>query len=222
MLFNTRLVDDSGELLPHASEFIVNINTENLLLSEKFVGCQFYISFDTNRLDIVGAAAGPLISGSPHGIFITWSEHEGFNEAVVGLLLLPDATGHWTWFPSGSGTLITLTFRRHHSSLPYEPPFSTEFPLSSAYMVDNLGSKFSHTMTSQYIETFYKVVPTHIADVNDDGYVGIDDLFTVASAFGTEPGHPRWNADFDFNKDDYVGIDDIFFVASNFGWEIDC
>jgi hypothetical protein len=89
-------------------------------------------------------------------------------------------------------------------------------------MVDNLGSKFSHTMTSQYIETFYKVVPTHIADVNDDGYVGIDDLFTVASAFGTEPGHPRWNADFDFNKDDYVGIDDIFFVASNFGWEIDC
>jgi hypothetical protein len=222
VLFNTRLVDDSGMLLPHASEFTVNVDVKDLLLSEKFVGCEFHIAFDTDRLDIISGAPGPLVADSPNGVLIIIQEHEGFDEAVVGLLLLPNASGQWSWFPSGSGTLLTLTFRRHYSTLPYEEPFSCEFALFNVIIIDNQNHKFSHALTTQYMKTFYKVVPTHLADVNYDGYVGIDDIFTVASAFGSEPGRPRWNADFDFNKDDYVGIDDIFFVASNFGWEIDC
>ena len=52
-----------------------------------------------------------------------------------------------------------------------------------------------------------------------DGYVGIDDIFAIATHFGQDPSSPNWNANFDISSDDYVGIDDIFIAASHFGQE---
>jgi hypothetical protein len=52
-----------------------------------------------------------------------------------------------------------------------------------------------------------------------DDYVGIDDIFAIASHFGQEPGQPSWNAIYDIADDNYVGIDDIFIAASHFGQE---
>jgi hypothetical protein len=54
-------------------------------------------------------------------------------------------------------------------------------------------------------------------DVTGDGYVGTDDIVAVAKAFGSRPGHPRWDAYADVNKDGYVGSDDIVTVAKHFG-----
>jgi hypothetical protein len=56
-------------------------------------------------------------------------------------------------------------------------------------------------------------------DVNADDYVGIDDLFEIATHFGQEPGHPYWNPNYDIIEDDYIGIDDIFTAAKHFGEE---
>jgi hypothetical protein len=52
-----------------------------------------------------------------------------------------------------------------------------------------------------------------------DGYVGIDDIFSMASHFSDDPSSPEWNPNRDINGDDYVGIDDIFTAASHFGQE---
>jgi hypothetical protein len=52
-----------------------------------------------------------------------------------------------------------------------------------------------------------------------DGYVGIDDIFSIASHFGQDPSSPTWNPNCDINGDEYVGIDDIFVAASHFGQE---
>ncbi len=54
-------------------------------------------------------------------------------------------------------------------------------------------------------------------DVSEDGYVGIDDIFMIASHFGQEPSDPGWNIAYDLHDDDYVGIDDIFTAAQHFG-----
>ncbi|MGD2072377.1 MAG: NosD domain-containing protein, partial [Candidatus Thorarchaeota archaeon] len=54
-------------------------------------------------------------------------------------------------------------------------------------------------------------------DVTGDGYVGIDDIVSVAEHFGESPGHPDWDPVYDVNDDDYVGIDDIVEVAEHFG-----
>jgi ABC-type transport system substrate-binding protein len=59
-------------------------------------------------------------------------------------------------------------------------------------------------------------------DVNRDFYVGIDDIFAAAKAFGSQPppfpGYERWDERCDMNGDYYVGIDDIFDIAHHYGW----
>lgn len=54
-------------------------------------------------------------------------------------------------------------------------------------------------------------------DLNSDGKVDIRDVTIVALAFGSYPGHPRWNPDADLNNDDSVDIRDIKIVAAHFG-----
>jgi parallel beta-helix repeat protein len=56
-------------------------------------------------------------------------------------------------------------------------------------------------------------------DVNADGYVGIDDLFTIAKHFGSETGQPNYSEICDINDDGFMGIDDLFIAGSHFGKE---
>lgn len=56
-----------------------------------------------------------------------------------------------------------------------------------------------------------------IPDINRDGKVNIQDVGIVARAFGTKPGHPRWNQDADINPDGKIDLKDVLMVAKNFG-----
>ena len=56
-----------------------------------------------------------------------------------------------------------------------------------------------------------------MGDINGDDKVDIKDVATVSTAFGSYPGHERWNPEADLNRDDQVDIRDIAMVASNFG-----
>jgi len=62
-------------------------------------------------------------------------------------------------------------------------------------------------------------VNTHtlFGDLNGDGKVDIKDLVIVAEAFGSFPGHPRWNSKADVNQDSKVDMQDMLLVASHFG-----
>jgi parallel beta-helix repeat protein len=52
-----------------------------------------------------------------------------------------------------------------------------------------------------------------------DNYVGIDDIYAIASRFGLEIGNPGFSPNLDITDDDYVGIDDLYTTASHFGEE---
>jgi len=54
-------------------------------------------------------------------------------------------------------------------------------------------------------------------DVNNDNTVNILDCLIASSAFGSYPGHPRWNTQADINQDNKVDILDIILIAKNFG-----
>jgi hypothetical protein len=224
-LFNSRLVDVGGNLLPHSTTFKVKIEINDLMVAEKFVGTEFRLAFDTSLLDIIGASPGDFILNPEwnlNGVLVIYHVEKNFNQAVVLVFLLPNATGKWPAFPHGSGTLVTLTFSVTYQTGTYHPPYSSDFPPYAIQNRNSTGGFIVHALYDVFQECLYKGYPTHLADVNFDGYVGIDDLFTMASAFGSEPGHPRWNPELDLNNDEYVGIDDIFYVANNFGWEGDC
>ena len=54
-------------------------------------------------------------------------------------------------------------------------------------------------------------------DLNHDGEVDMKDVATAAKAFGSYPGHPRWNPVADINQDGNVDMKDISLIAKNFG-----
>jgi hypothetical protein len=56
-----------------------------------------------------------------------------------------------------------------------------------------------------------------IGDVNGDGVVNMNDIMTIVSAFGSYPGHPRWNPDCDLNQKGRVDLSDIVLALMNFG-----
>ncbi len=51
-----------------------------------------------------------------------------------------------------------------------------------------------------------------------DFKVDMRDLGRGARAFGSRPGHPRWNPCCDVNDDFKVDMRDIGAVARSFGW----
>jgi hypothetical protein len=54
-------------------------------------------------------------------------------------------------------------------------------------------------------------------DVNMDGKVDTKDISILCKAFGSYPGHPRWNSAADENEDGIIDIFDIALTCRNFG-----
>jgi hypothetical protein len=54
-------------------------------------------------------------------------------------------------------------------------------------------------------------------DLNSDGRVDVRDVAPVSAAFGSHPGHPRWNPDADQNEDNRIDLKDVALTARNFG-----
>jgi PKD repeat protein len=68
--------------------------------------------------------------------------------------------------------------------------------------------------TTWHIITIYA---ERLGDLNGDGKIDIKDIAIAALAFGSFPGHPRWNPAADVDLDGVVSIIDILLIASNFG-----
>ena len=59
--------------------------------------------------------------------------------------------------------------------------------------------------------------PPILGDINRDGIVDIYDVVIAALAFGSYPGHPRWNPQADLKNDDLIDIVDLVIIGVNFG-----
>ncbi len=87
----------------------------------------------------------------------------------------------------------------------------TALDIHASQLTDSNALSIPHTANDGYFNN----LPSY--DINRDGKIDILDLATVAHAFGSYPGHPRWNPDADVNEDEKVDIKDIAIVASHFG-----
>jgi hypothetical protein len=65
------------------------------------------------------------------------------------------------------------------------------------------------------IDGYFKV--RFVGDLNGDDQVDLVDVFMVSQAFGSYPGHPRWNPLADINLDNQVDLIDVYIVSSNYG-----
>mgnify|MGYP000035217111 CR=1 FL=1 len=73
------------------------------------------------------------------------------------------------------------------------------------------------TFVHNETETRITIVQTGAGDINGDQKVDIRDIAITAYAFGSYPGHSRWDPLADINGDGRVNIRDIAFVAYNYG-----
>lgn len=82
------------------------------------------------------------------------------------------------------------------------------------------GLYFAKDIYGYNCTTFFKIRATTdpiLGDINEDGIVDMRDISIAARAFGSYPGHPRWNPIADINGDNKVCMRDIATVARNFG-----
>jgi len=56
-----------------------------------------------------------------------------------------------------------------------------------------------------------------MGDADGDGKVDMKDVGAVVDAFGSYPGHPRWNPNADMNGSGFVDMKDVGLTVANFG-----
>jgi hypothetical protein len=163
-----------------------------------------------------------------YGTTFVWVEDEdmpepGTNMISIGCVLNPNpGNGEFDWpeRPSGDGVLCTLHFEvlmqeespwQKSTPLDLEPLFPGEMFLNSTDgWIEYIGPYDGEIMIKGYVTK----LP---GDLNGDGKVDVKDLVLFTKAFGTTPGHPRWNPDADLNGDGKVNIIDLILLKRNFG-----
>jgi len=78
------------------------------------------------------------------------------------------------------------------------------------------GWYYNPAYPGNYFYHLWKQAGLH-SDLNHDGIVNIADLFIIAKAFGSYPGHPRWNEIADIDNNGIVNINDLATAAKEFG-----
>jgi len=95
----------------------------------------------------------------------------------------------------------------------------TNYILSKGIVFGNITLEVSGKLYNGIVFTGTDtiLVSSLIGDVNIDGKVDIEDICLAALAFGSNPGHPRYNPNIDINGDNKIDIQDIYLIAKNFG-----
>ena len=95
--------------------------------------------------------------------------------------------------------------------------YTTGLPAGNCTLSAVAGPVPFETLTADnnYIDGWIKI--TIVGDSNGDGKVNLLDVFSVALAYGSFPGHPTWKPNLDINNDGKINLIDYFMTALNFG-----
>lgn len=119
------------------------------------------------------------------------------NSQVIGTLPL--------FLPSGSSSTLSFTWNTTGETFG-------NYTIS-AYTSTVPGE--NNTANNPYIGGW--VVVTIPGDLNGDFKVGLADLVSLALAYGSTPGAPKWNSNADIDNSDMVGLSDLVILALHYG-----
>jgi len=99
--------------------FNISVNIYNLQTSHRLTGVQFRVKYNSTLVEPLKTYEGQFLSQfnntdkPPYTYFIVYIEDDPIYgpNVLIGILLIPNATGFWTNFPHGNGTLATITFK---------------------------------------------------------------------------------------------------------------
>jgi len=122
-------VEPESYTATHVGEtFDINVTINDADASLRIIAVQFRLSYDNAPLEVVEVVEGPFMRqfnttpAEPYTYFMNFTESDGEYgpHVLVGILLLPNATGNWTVFPEGTGTLATITFNATAAAAPVD------------------------------------------------------------------------------------------------------
>jgi len=94
--------------------FQINVTINDVLNVSKLVGAEFKLRYDTTLLSVENVTEGSFMESFaiPPSLGTQFMKFVENDHVLVGILLYPDDNGTWHEpFPSGNGTLATITFR---------------------------------------------------------------------------------------------------------------
>jgi hypothetical protein len=119
----TLSVDPALVVLPMGTDaFDVDITISDLSVDYRTVGIEFRLGFDIELINVTNVVEGPFMQDpewNHHGTMFFYFVEDTFMlpngteieaHALVGNILLPNATGDYTDFAYGDGVLATITF----------------------------------------------------------------------------------------------------------------
>lgn len=182
------------------------------------IAVQFRLLYNDTLLEVTDVVEGPFMGNfsSIRPLFQSYVEvwSPWGSNVLVGIMILPP----WSTFPSGTGTLATITFNVTYQGRDPEPWLACDLTLLEAMLLDNEVEEIPYYTEDGY----YRIYSTNIGDVNRDGKVDMRDIGAIGSAFGTSPEYPgeppRWNELYDVNRDGKIDMKDVGIAARNFGW----
>jgi len=164
---------------------------------------------DTLSVDIAGE--GETFQGLS-GFIIPSNRTTGDSIYMTGYGTVTIAGETTRTYAGASRTVVYTSFSQYGVGLTYYWDKQTGVMVEAATTSGNIIATAKATATNMW-----QTQPLLIGDLDNDGKIDIQDLYEAALAFGSYPGHSRWNSNADLNNDNGVGIMDIALIAKNFG-----
>lgn len=105
---------------------------------------------------------------------------------------------------SGNSTTITFTW-------------GTSGFAKGKYTINALAPTPNDARPTDHLFKDGWIIVAMVGDINADNKVDLKDVYAVAKAYGSFPGHPRWNPVCDINNDNKVDLKDYYTVCQNYG-----
>ena len=195
-------------------DVIIDIMINDVEEEIKLIGVQWKLHYNTTLLEAtrILIAEGDFMKSFGRTYF--WAAVED-DYTISFTILLPEEGEPWPplTFPKGSGTLATIRFTATYK--PETGKATCDLLLDEEFVM--LLDLEENEIPVHHLEHGTYFIPVKPGDLNFDGKVDILDIGTFAKAYGSYPGHPRWNPLADMNRDKVINILDVVTIAKNFG-----
>lgn len=169
--------------------FNVSANIENVDADWRLAFVQFRLQYNASVLRVVDINEGRFLQQFPNSASAPYTFFIGYDatryddpiygpDVVVGILLLPNATGQWTNFPEGNGTLATITFQAIEQTAEPQPLATSELTLNWASLFDDNSNEIPITLQNAN----YQIQPLAFSYEPSTPVAGQAVLFNTASA----------------------------------------
>jgi hypothetical protein len=197
-------------------EFSVDIMINKVEKGIKLIGVQWKLHYNTTLLETSeeliteGDFFKKQLPGPEYETYF-WATVE--DDYAISFTIYTKMPAPPEIFPEGSGKLATIKFKAKYK--PETGKATCDLILDENFVM--LIDVDENVIPYHHLENGVYSIPIKLGDLNFDGKVDILDIGIFGKAYGSYPGHPRWNSLADVVRDKVINILDVVMIAKNFG-----